>query len=269
MNNSVERLLSALESTSNNIMKLGFTLSPGGLLLPYHVGALEALQYNGFLTDETPLAGSSAGAIAVAAHAAGVPHKHIVEATIGVSNQCRGIGARGNLLRCLKDELSQRIQDNEFERLQQRPGLTGIAYREVLPRYRDVLQTEFDSRDDLIQAVLSSSHFPFFATNWPVLWDRVGNRLVVDGYFTVPRERFGCPELDVERTVAISVFPKDRIRLTAVEDCISPPEDSDLGRLFALATESSSAEDLWRLYEMGWENAESWCRSEVDLGALN
>ena len=53
-------------------MKVGFSLSPGGLLLPYHLGALASLAYHGFLTEKTPLAGSSAGAIAVASQASGV-----------------------------------------------------------------------------------------------------------------------------------------------------------------------------------------------------
>jgi predicted acylesterase/phospholipase RssA len=46
-------------------MKVGFSLSPGGLLLPYHLGALEALKYNQFLDISTALAGSSAGAMYV------------------------------------------------------------------------------------------------------------------------------------------------------------------------------------------------------------
>ena len=41
---------------------VGYSLSPGGLLLPYHLGALDALQYHHFLDDTTPIAGSSAGA---------------------------------------------------------------------------------------------------------------------------------------------------------------------------------------------------------------
>lgn len=31
---------------------LGFSLSPGGLLLPYHLGALASLSYHGFLSRE-------------------------------------------------------------------------------------------------------------------------------------------------------------------------------------------------------------------------
>jgi len=40
---------------------IGFSLSPGGLLLPYHMGVLSTLSDKGYITDKTPLAGSSAG----------------------------------------------------------------------------------------------------------------------------------------------------------------------------------------------------------------
>ena len=37
----------------------------GGLLFPYHVGTLAALSHHKYLTDDNPIAGSSAGSIAV------------------------------------------------------------------------------------------------------------------------------------------------------------------------------------------------------------
>lgn len=67
---------------------IGFSLSPGGLLLPYHLGVLFALSYHRHLTADTPLAGSSAGAIAVAAHATGVPTAVALEASMRISAQC-------------------------------------------------------------------------------------------------------------------------------------------------------------------------------------
>lgn len=42
-------------------MLVGYSLSPGGLLLPYHLGVLDALKYHRFLDDTSPIAGSSAG----------------------------------------------------------------------------------------------------------------------------------------------------------------------------------------------------------------
>ena len=46
-------------------MKIGFSFSPGGFLFTYHLGVLEALAEHGYINEETPLAGSSAGALAI------------------------------------------------------------------------------------------------------------------------------------------------------------------------------------------------------------
>ena len=82
---------------------LGFSLSPGGLLLPYHLGVLDALQYNKFIDETTPIAGSSAGAIATASHGCGIDSRKVLEATIDISDRTKEMGgARGRLLPLLK-----------------------------------------------------------------------------------------------------------------------------------------------------------------------
>lgn len=239
-------------------------------MLPYHVGVLDALEYNQMLTPDTPIAGSSAGAIACASHASRVPSAQVLEATIDISNQCEQMGgARGRLLPLLKEKLDELLTDERFEDVQLRPGATGIAYREIFPRNRNILQTEFDDRHELIRSVCYSSMFPFFSTQFPAMLDTSQGypRLVVDGYFTVPRERFGCPDfsmanIDVDRTVTVSCFPKDRIRLdgSLPTDCISPLVEGDgqLERLFRIATQATTRKDLTSVYEEGWQDAERW-----------
>jgi hypothetical protein len=196
----------------------------------------------------------------------------VLESTIEISDTCRERGgARGRLLPLLKEKLYENIGDKEMEVLRARKGAVAIAYKEIFPRNRPVLQTVFEDRHDLVNAVCHSSMFPFFATNWPCALDTSKRipRLVMDGYFTVARDRFGCPDfsmagVDVDRTVTISVFPQETIGLNASlpEDCISPAmENGDqLQRLFQLATESSSRQELTAVYESGWADAERWCR---------
>lgn len=255
-------------------MKTGFSFSPGGLLLPYHVGVMGALEYNQVLTPETPIAGSSAGAIACASHASRVPSTNVLEATIAISDRCEQMGgARGNLLPLLKEKLDELLTDERFEDAQSRPGVTGIAYRELFPRSRNILQTEFATRRELVSSVCHSSMFPFFTANFPFLLDTSQGfpRLVVDGYFTVPRERFGCPDfimanIDVDRTVTVTCFPKEKIGLddSLHEDCICPQTegDSQLGRLFRIATQPTSRNELTSVYEEGWRDAERWIAEE-------
>jgi hypothetical protein len=322
-------------------MKLGISLSPGGLLFPYHLGVMDCLEHANVLQHSTPLAGSSAGAIAAATKGCGISSTTALQATIAMSDRCHALGgARGRLMPLLQDQLHQLIGDEQFEHLQQREGNVGIAYRELFPYNRPIVETDFATSCALKRAVCHSSSFPFFTTNWPVAldWSKTTTRssrsrrrrsssssaptktlqeeqeaeeaieksaltttatrsssslvdfdfdfniprVVVDGYFTVPRARFGCPDLDmmnaaqVDRTICVSVFPQDLIGMTAVsaEDCISPQcgESStggvdELQRLLRLATQASSAKELTQVYEDGWKDAERWCRAEHDRRA--
>ena len=253
----------------------GFSLSPGGLLLPYHVGALEALKHHNQLHAHTPIAGSSAGGIAVAAHACGVEPQQVLDATVEISGQCEEQGGtRGRLLSALRTKLDHLITENEFEQLPQRSGEVAIAYRQVFPTYKSMHQTEFGDRIDLVNAICHSSTFPFFTTNWPVALDTSGRipRLMMDGFFAVPRERFGCPDFDVaginvDRTVMISVFPQEKVKLEACDpkDCISPEDTGgdQMVNLLRLATQATSRKELTKVYEAGWEDAERWCRNHA------
>ena len=219
-------------------MKLGFSFSPGGLLLPYHLGVLDSLTYHQYLDTSTPLAGASAGAIAVAAQASELSPRRVLDWTVDVCAHCHGHGngrVRGRLLPLLKQQLHRHIGDAQFDTFQQRTGTVGIAYKEVYPEQRNVLQTEFDSRQDLVTAVCHSSMFPFFTSDFPCLLDYTSNgrggttlRLVVDGVFAEPDwERLGCPDLQllttsttagsddnnddatkVDREVRVSVLPQ-------------------------------------------------------------
>jgi hypothetical protein len=249
-----------------------FSLSPGGLLLPYHLGAIGALTEHGLLQPSIDVVGgSSAGAIATMAYGAGLKPTDILEATINVSDQCCQLGrARGNLLPLLEQEMEQRVGEEEFLFLQEERSI-GIAYTEIFPRRVNHLQQEFKSREDLFRAVSWSCMFPFFATNYPCKLDTSSDgilpRLMVDGFFSVPRERFGCPEFTgIDRHIGISVFPKNLIGMTAFddEDCISPStEDFSIEELFLLATEASSRPKLTNLFETGWKDGEDFCSKEA------
>lgn len=260
--------------SSSSTATTGFSLSPGGLLLPYFTGVLESLEYEGQLTPYSPLAGSSAGSIAVTAHSCGINGAKVLDATVQISEECASLGgARGRLLPRLREQLNTLITDETFYNFQTRPSSTTIAYRELLPRPRSIHANTFETKEELINAVCYSSMFPFFSTNWPMTICTANTipRLVVDGYFAVPRDRFGCPDfdranVDVDRTIMVSCFPREKIKLNACEpqDCIAPPETDRIDELFRYATESSSREELTKLYERGWKDAENWCKLEQE-----
>jgi hypothetical protein len=116
--------------------------------------------------------------------------------------------------------------------------------------------------------------------------------IYVDGYFTTPRDQFGCPYLHnagddtgnnpdrynpfgCDRTVAVSCLPQMEVGLTGYSpnDCISPDlqlitgeEDpavlnesfTSIGNLLRLATQPSSKKELYQLYELGYTNTQTW-----------
>jgi hypothetical protein len=139
-------------------MKVGFSLSPGGLLLPYHLGVMDGLRQNRVFTDQSPIAGSSAGAICAASVACGLDLKRVLDATVDISDATRQMGgARGRLLPLLRSKLTEFIDEEAFEMARERDGALVIAYRELFPANRPVHQTAFESRDDLSDAVCHSS----------------------------------------------------------------------------------------------------------------
>mmetsp|Transcript_10340 Transcript_10340/g.14626 ORF Transcript_10340/g.14626 Transcript_10340/m.14626 type:complete len:219 (-) Transcript_10340:105-761(-) len=211
----------------------------------------------------------------------------------------------------LFDELNDMLEDDVHHRFNSREAVVGLAHKEIFPVPRNVLETKFGGKDHVIDAVCNSSMFPFFTNNLPFrvglsrqkLLRSSGNvnsdindqqglsntkdtqlgpilngplnsfpRIVVDGYFTVPRERFGCPDLDpfADRTVTISPFPHDVIGLTASNefDRISPAKmegensSAQVEKLFRLAIETASEKEYYELYEDGLRDAELWCRKE-------
>jgi hypothetical protein len=276
-------------------MRLGLSLSSGGLLLPYHLGVLDCLQANRVLTNETPIAGASAGAIAVATKACSIDSKRILDAAIDISKRCEELGrARGNLMPLLRDQLEYHIADDSFENLRGRPGETVLTYHELFPSFRAVHQLDFDHKEDLVDTICHSSAFPFFTSDWPVRVDMSAKnkptvitlagkkfalqipRLVVDGHFAVPGDRFGCPDFElagvsnVDRTVLVTVFPREIVlgskNSLPPEDCISPKVEEDGIRqsmeLLRLATQPSAPSELIALYDSGYEDAEEWCRNE-------
>lgn len=322
---------------------IGFSFSPGGLLLPYHLGVASCLQERQFLDPERSiLGGSSAGAIAIATIGCGLNPVVGLEGTIAISDICldRGMTARGNLLPLLNQQMESLIDDENFNFLQQRQlhfnqqqqeridmetetnkemdtddtrriG-TGayLAYKEIFPQRKSHFQDKFDSKEDLFRVVGYSCMFPFFTTNFPFIIDTTNNnnsnnnngsssdgnsnrlqlpRFVMDGYFALPREQFGCPIFEqdnvlptnngssstgqnlVDRTVAITCIPQEIFGMEDVFNTntnnnnlisISTDDDFTISDIFRIATMPSSRKELTDLYERGYRDGEQWCHRE-------
>jgi hypothetical protein len=105
----------------------------------------------------------------------------------------------------------------------------------------------------------------------------------VDGVFTEPLWRFGCPDIQksgfrggnlVDRLVRISVIPMELVDKRLIvddenperRDFISPPLQVDVtsqvARLGLLACTPGDPTDLMKLYDDGWMDAERWVEEE-------
>ncbi len=289
---------------------IGFSFSPGGLLLPYHMGVADCLIKEKYIDQaETVIAGSSAGSIAAMAIGVGLDPIRGLEGTIAISDGCLNAGktARGNLLPLLEEQMESLVGPDDFDFLQSRrqnqsskDKKTGtgvaLAYREIFPLRKSHFQTKFEDREELFRSVGYSCMFPFFTTNFPCILDfdpvlkNDGERLAVprllmDGYFSLPRPQFGCPILQdefpdsgVDRTVAITCIPQELFGMKEVFPSNSKTEnnlicinDSDRGvdplsatDIFRIATQPTSRKELTDLFERGYRDAEYWCRREED-----
>ncbi|MCO5600300.1 hypothetical protein L7F22_054410 [Adiantum nelumboides] len=70
----------------------GFSFSAAGLLFPYHLGVGKCLIERGYITERTPLSGSSAGALVCAVIASGLSMEDAMLATKELASDCRKNG---------------------------------------------------------------------------------------------------------------------------------------------------------------------------------
>ena len=177
----------------------GFGFSAAGMIFPYHCGAWEVLSELGLMTPDTPVAGASAGALVAAMHACGMPPSEGKRVLTAVLRDCRENGVLGRVGGVLETALRSELPADAHE-LCSRDNLFVSVSSPRLARGRDVeegpsvagfnggplllenaLVSSFESRDDLIGALLSSCHIPVYC-GWPMR--RYRGKWCVDGGWT-------------------------------------------------------------------------------------
>ncbi|KAI3675912.1 hypothetical protein L1987_85508 [Smallanthus sonchifolius] len=231
----------------------GFSFSAAGLLFPYHLGVAKFLIEKGYIKDTTPLAGSSAGAIVCAVVASGASMEEALEATKVLAQDCRSRGTAFRLGAVLRDVLEQFLPDDAHIRSN---GRVRVAVTQILWRPRGLLVDQFDSREDLINAVITSSFIPGYLAPRPAILFR--NRLCVDGGLTL-----FMPPTSAARTVRVCAFPAGRLGLEDIgisPDC-NPENRASPRELFNWALEPAADSVLDNLYELGYMDAAVWAAS--------
>lgn len=241
--------------------RLGISFAPGGLLFPYYAGVAFQMRDAGLLTAETPLGGSSAGAIVAAAMACDVSEESVVAGLRSLVCDLRGGGV--SLRDAVRRQLYELLPDDAVERA---TGRLTVCYQRVLPWPRSYLVSEWASKDDLVDTICASCNWPFFFSRWPLVWVRGG--LATDGFFALPRSRFGCPELGAQSTLKVLCLPAVRTEYSDGE-LLQPgrggvppiPPDIAQGTWFGWALRAAEDDELERIFELGRQHAAAWIES--------
>ncbi|KAJ4717018.1 Patatin [Melia azedarach] len=230
----------------------GFSFSAAGLLFPYHLGVAQFLIEKGYIKDTTPLAGSSAGAIVCAVIASGASMQEALNATKILAENCRARGTAFRLGAVLRDVLQNFLPDDVHTRSS---GRVRVAVTEILWRPRGLLVDQFDSKEDLINAVFTSSFIPGYLAPRPATMFR--NRLCIDGGLTL-----FMPPTAASKTVRVCAFPAGRIGLQGIgisPDC-NPDNRATPRELFNWALEPAEDQILDKLFELGYLDAAVWAK---------
>ncbi|PQQ13520.1 patatin-like phospholipase domain-containing protein 2 isoform X2 [Prunus yedoensis var. nudiflora] len=216
------------------------------------VGAAQFLIQNGYIKETTPLAGSSAGAIVCAVIASGASMEEALQATKILAEDCRNRGTAFRLGAVLRDVLQKFLPDDAHIRSN---GRVRVAVTQLLWRPRGLLVDQFDSKEDLIDAVFTSSFIPGYLAPRPATMFR--NRLCIDGGLTL-----FMPPTSAAQTVRVCAFPASRLGLRGIgisPDC-NPDDRATPRQLFNWALEPGEDDVLDRLFELGYQDAAVWAK---------
>jgi hypothetical protein len=186
----------------------GMSFSPAGLLTAYHIGVLHCFHQNALISSSTHFAGSSGGALAAISSVAYTNQYNsfeLLKCCEYIADECQRLGTRGTLRIALDQALDLIIPENIIDKLANRQGSVSIAYRQVLPTWSSEIVSQFDSRDDLLNVLRASCNIPlYFNGNSPFIYLRSG--CGIDGFFAVPRYRFGCPIINTSYEILVTPF---------------------------------------------------------------
>ncbi|XP_008782350.2 patatin-like phospholipase domain-containing protein 1 [Phoenix dactylifera] len=238
------------EKERKKVTSPGFSFSAAGLLFPYHLGVAQFLLEKGYIKETTPLAGSSAGAIVCAVIASGNSMQDALQATKILAEDCRRNGTAFRLGAVLRDVLSNFLPDDVHIKSS---GRVRVAITQLFWRPRGLLVDQFDSKEDLINAVFTSSFIPGYLAPRPATIFR--NRLCIDGGLTL-----FMPPTSASETVRVCAFPANTLGLKGIgisPDC-NPENRATPRQLFSWALEPAEDYILDKLYELGYLDAAVW-----------
>ncbi|KAG1334671.1 patatin-like phospholipase domain-containing protein 2 [Cocos nucifera] len=284
------------EKERKKVNSPGFSFSAAGLLFPYHLGVAQFLLEKGYIKREGELYGSCMvqdcdgyrvsfetaywfATSSVRYGTSGVREGELYgscmvqdcdgyrvsfETAYWFATSSVRYGTSG--LAVLRDVLSKFLPDDVHIRSN---GRVRVAITQLFWRPKGLLVDQFDSKEDLINAVFTSSFIPGYLAPRPATIFR--NRLCIDGGLTL-----FMPPTSASETVHVCAFPANRLGLNGIgisPDC-NPENRASPRQLFNWALEPAEDYILDKLYELGYLDAAVWAEqnpveSIVKEGSIN
>jgi len=238
----------------------GFSFTPAGLLFPYYIGVASCLHDQGLLQDTTPVAGTSAGSIIAVSIASGVSYSTILEANKRLQAELIEHGHLGRVADVLRRFLDEILPDDIHVRA---TGRVCIGITSLDP-YESMEISDWDSKEDLIEAVLASSFVPWWISKDSCMEYR--GRLALDGAPTIFLNDGNASKCD--RHVRVCAIPSSRLGLSNVVD-ICPDLQGNTrkyswAKLSWMALNPCSMEVMDELYMQGYQDAGNWAGMQQD-----
>jgi hypothetical protein len=232
----------------------GFSFSAAGLLFPYHLGVCECLIKHGYITEDTPLAGSSAGALVCAVVGGGLSMYDALQATKELAHDCRTYGTAFRLGAVLRNFLERFLPEDTHEKVN---GKIRVAVTQVFRQPRGLLVDSFDSKEDLINALHTSCFIPGYLAPRPVTIFR--DRVCIDGGLTL-----FMPPTVADKTVRVCAFPSYAPEGIS-PDCSPVEGRASIRQLFNWALEPAEDEILDELFLLGYQDALVWVNQQQTI----
>jgi len=230
---------------------LSFGFSAGGCLFPYFIGVASALRDANVLTNTTQLAGASAGSLVSACIKSGMSVDQITDLCLKMMHDLRTNGTRGRLGPVLESFLHTHLPHDAHQRCSNKAH---VAVTQAWPYVKAHLISEYTNREDLIGALMTSCHIPYWLDGKGLTTFRGSPHL--DGGLTnfipLPPQTVG---------IRISCFPSQQLspvyRIGISPDTFEPWPYT-LRQMVGWAFEPADENMLTYLIEKGFKDSTRW-----------
>lgn len=201
---------------------------------------------------------STAGSLIAACIKSGMLMDDIAEQCLRLMHDCRTQGTRGRLGPVLENFLRRNLPEDAHERCS---GKAYVAITKAVPYVKPVLLSEFHSRDDLIQALMTSCHIPYWVNGKPFTDFR--GQIHLDGGLT----NF-IPIVPGSTGIRVCCFPSKQLTTSLYRIDISPDSFEawpyTMKQMIQWAFEPADEYMIQLLIEKGKKDAIAWMKS-MDL----